>query len=467
MQGKILIVDAIATNRIVLKIKLASAYYDVLQATSVAEALKVASKEQPNLVITAFELPDADAAALCAGLAQQEQTARIPVLAIGESDDLAARKMMLSQGVQDVLVKPVPDPLLLSRVRSLIRGHHSDDEWHMRDAASRTFGMAEKHSNFASPGHIQVVSDDKGQNHIWATQLRLALRDKVSNSTMRDALQCLKGDVLPDVFVLVLTVDRKTAMDQLQLISAIRANSGTRHSGILVLQTEPDADVGAYALDLGADDLMLNGFDLEEMGLRLASILNRKRKAERLRHCVNTGLRAAIYDPLTGLYNRRYAMSELARLIENAGKSDTHFAVMLADMDHFKRINDAFGHAAGDSVLVETARRLRSQLRPIDMVARIGGEEFLLVVPGTTALDATQVAERLCKTFRDAPFIIPSSNTAVTITISIGVCMSDSLTLALPGQDDKAARLIDQADQALYAAKSRGRNCVRLVRPAA
>uniref|UniRef100_UPI0035640B54 response regulator n=1 Tax=Sulfitobacter sp. TaxID=1903071 RepID=UPI0035640B54 len=113
MQGKILIVDAIATNRIVLKIKLSSAYYTVLQATSVAEALKIASQEQPNLVITAFDLPDADAGALCAGLSKQEQTARIPILAIGESDDLNARKMMLSNGAQDVLVKPVPDPLLL------------------------------------------------------------------------------------------------------------------------------------------------------------------------------------------------------------------------------------------------------------------------------------------------------------------------------------------------------------------
>lgn len=467
MQGKILIVDAIATNRIVLKIKLSSAYYTVLQATSVAEALKIASQEQPNLVITAFDLPDADAGALCAGLSKQEQTARIPILAIGESDDLNARKMMLSNGAQDVLVKPVPDPLLLSRVRSLIREHHSDDEWHMRDAASRTFGMAEQHGSFAGPGHIQVVSDDRGMNHIWATQLRLALRDKVTNSTLRDALQCLKGDVLPDVFVLVLTDDQKAAMEQLHLISSIRANAGTRHSGILVLQTVPNAEVGANALDLGADDLMLNGFDLEELGLRLASILNRKRKAERLRHCVNKGLRAAIYDPLTGLYNRRYAFSELARLIESAGRSGPHFAVMLADMDHFKRINDAFGHAAGDSVLVETAQRLRSQLRPIDMAARIGGEEFLLVVPGTTALEATQVAERLCKTFRDTPFVIPASNTALTITISIGVCMSDSLALPLPAQDDKAAQLIDQADQALYAAKSRGRNCVRLVRPAA
>ncbi len=466
MQGKILIVDAIATNRIVLKIKFASAFYDVLQATSVFEAVQMARQARPDLVVTAFDLPDAAASDLCRQLALRPQTARIPILAIGDTADRAVRMTLLSSGAQDVLVKPVPDSLLLGRVRSLIRAHHAAEEWHLPDAASRAFGLAEAQGTFAPPGYIQMVGDDQSLNLAYASQLRGVLRDKVTISTMRDALHRLDGDGMADVFILVLAGDRKSIMLQMQLISSIRANAGTRHSGILVIQTVADAEVGANALDLGADDLMPHGFDPDELALRLAGMLDRKRRAEKLRHCVSTGLREAIYDPLTGLYNRRFALSELARLTDRAAASDRPVAVMLADMDHFKRINDAYGHAAGDAVLQETARRLRAELRPVDIAARIGGEEFLLVLPGISDRKATLMAERVCTSFRDAPFVIPS-NKAVTITISIGICMAYRPHRPTPNEADRAAHLIDQADQALYAAKSRGRNCVRLIRPAA
>jgi len=464
VQGKILIVDPIATNRIVLKTKLASAFYDVRQATSVAEALFHASRNTPDLVISAFTLSDADATALLDGLAALPKTIRIPVIAFGDSEDAALRQLFLSHGAQDVLVKPVEDTLLLSRVRSMIRLYHSTERWQMRAEASRAFGLAEAPSPFQMPGHIQLVGSDKALNHIWATQLRRAQPDHVSVCGTGDAMTCLRAHVIPDVFVLVLTQDRDAVKDQMDLISSIRANAGTRHCGIITIQTIPNAEVAANALDLGADDLMQQGFNLRELQLRLSALLTRKRQVDRIRASVDLGLREAIFDPLTGLYNRRYALAELTRQTHPANRENLPFAVMMADMDHFKSVNDRFGHAAGDAVLVETAHRLRAQLRPSDTAARLGGEEFLLLLPATSEKNATALARRLCRSFEQTPFLVPGSQTPVTVTISIGICMVTGADLHKP---DAAARLIDQADKALYAAKSRGRNCVLLSRPAA
>jgi len=464
VQGKILIVDPIATNRIVLKTKLASAFYDVRQATSVTEALFHASRDTPDLVISAFTLSDADATALLDGLAALPKANRIPVIAFGDSEDAALRQLFLSHGAQDVLVKPVEDTLLLSRVRSMIRLYHSTERWHMRAEASRAFGLADPPAPFELPGDIQVVGNDKGLNHIWATQLRHAQSHKISVCDTGDAMTCLTRAVIPDVFVLVLPQDGDAIKDQLHLISSIRANAGTRHCGIIAVQTNPNAEVAANALDLGADDLMPHGFNLRELQLRLAALLTRKRQVDRIRASVDIGLREAIFDPLTGLYNRRYALAELTRQTRTVNPKDSPFAVMMADMDHFKRINDRFGHASGDAVLVETARRLRAHLRPSDTAARLGGEEFLLLLPATSEKNATAVARRLCRSFEQTPFVIPGSQTPVTVTISIGVCMVSAADLANAAN---TAGLIDRADKALYAAKSRGRNCVLLSRPAA
>jgi len=461
VQGSILIVDAVSTNRIILKTKLSSSYYNVLQATSVREAVEMSLRNPPDLVVTALHLPDGDAAGLCESLAATPQTSHLPVLAIADAEDSAARQLVLSKGAQDVLVKPVSGTLLLSRVRSLIRARRKADEWVQRAETTRTFAFAETAGSFDLPARIEIVSDDRKRHISLAVQMRKTGHSRVTLSTFRDALQCLQNDTAPDVFVLVLNSDIRAALDQLNLISLIRANTETDGCGILIINPGSDAAVSAAALDLGADDLMQGALDQGELAMRLTGLTRRKRQVEHIQRCVDTGLREAIFDALTGLYNRRYAASELDRLTQKAATTGSSVAVMLADMDHFKSINDRFGHAAGDAVLVETARRLRALVRAEDMVARIGGEEFLLAIVNTTEADAKRLANRICKTFRDSPFRLPGISQSTTVTLSIGICMAS-------GQDVAGSNgLINQADRALYAAKHRGRNCVRFVRPAA
>ena len=164
---------------------------------------------------------------------------------------------------------------------------------------------------------------------------------------------------------------------------------------MLIHHGRGDGDTAAMALDLGANDILAEGFPSGELAIQVRTQLRRKADAARLRASVRDGLKLAVTDPLTGLYNRRYAMSHLGRIAEQAARSGRSFTVMVADIDRFKAINDTWGHAAGDSVLVQVARILPDNLRAVDLVARIGGEEFLVVMPDTEEAEARLAAERL------------------------------------------------------------------------
>ena len=137
---------------------------------------------------------------------------------------------------------------------------------------------------------------------------------------------------------------------------------------------------------------------------------------------------------------------------------------MVADLDHFKGINDRYGHAAGDSVLVQTAERLRNNLRGMDLVARIGGEEFLIVMPGTNLSNAESTAADICSDIGNRGFVVPGTPAPVHVTISIGLSIGP---MVQDGSPLSAEALMAQADRALYSAKSHGRNQVNLSRPAA
>jgi two-component system cell cycle response regulator len=160
--------------------------------------------------------------------------------------------------------------------------------------------------------------------------------------------------------------------------------------------------------------------------------------------------RLMMTDPLTGLRNFRYLSSELAREIERATRFDRPLAVLMLDLDHFKSVNDTYGHARGDSVLRELARRVSEQIREVDTLARYGGEEFVIVLPETTAQGACMLADRVCAAVRRQVFTAQGEE-PLRVTLSIGVA-------AFPVHGASAATLMRAADEALYVAKRAGRD---------
>ncbi|MEN9060269.1 diguanylate cyclase [Ponticoccus litoralis] len=206
---------------------------------------------------------------------------------------------------------------------------------------------------------------------------------------------------------------------------------------------------------MGANDILTDGPDLDELAVRLKRQIRRKRTNDRLRANMQDGLRAAVLDPLTGLFNRRYALPHLSRLSERAIAKRRPYAVLMADIDRFKWVNDVHGHAGGDAVLQVLAQRLRGTLRAADLIARWGGEEFLIAMPDADRCAALATAERLCAIMAAQPVRLPGG-ASVGLTLSIGVATP------LRSGEDQPMDLIERADDALYAAKNAGRNTVVL-----
>ncbi|MBT8473840.1 MAG: diguanylate cyclase [Alphaproteobacteria bacterium] len=253
-----------------------------------------------------------------------------------------------------------------------------------------------------------------------------------------------------DVYVIEASVSDPGA--GLRLLTELRARPQSRHAAIVIVHDVTDTETAVNALDLGASDLLELGFHPQEMALRLTIQLDRKRDADRLRETVAEGLRLAVLDPLTGLFNRRYAMAHIARTAERAAQTGKPYAVVLADIDLFKSVNDRFGHPAGDAVIAHVAQSLRNHLRPIDMVSRIGGEEFMIVIPETSPARAEATAKRLCAAVRARSAPVAGAMGGLPVTVSLGVSMG------APGERPENA--IDRADRALYAAKEAGRDKV-------
>jgi len=450
MPNPILIVDDMAVNRLILKVRLESSFHRTVQAAGGMEAVELARKERPKLILLDLNLPDISGVEVCRMLRADAQTRHIPIIIVTSSGDRVSRLRALEAGADDFLTKPLDETMLLARIRSLMRAHETAEELRLRAETFRDLGFNESASAFDMPGLVGLVSSDKDTLGQWQTALAPHLKARIQLFAPAETLAMIEGfTATPDLFVIDATrVQPRQAMG---LVADLRSRAASRHTAISVVLRRPDADTAAMALDLGANDLLTDPLDPEETALRIRMSLARKARVDRLRRQLSDGLQMAVTDPLTGLYNRRYALNHLDRIVAAAAQSGNSYAVMVMDIDRFKSVNDTFGHAAGDSVLTTVAQRLRDSLRPSDLIARIGGEEFLVVLPDVDELHARRTAERLRRAVEAAE--IPVLDTTLRVTISAG--------LALAGESgEQAAAIVARADAALLSAKAEGRNQV-------
>jgi two-component system, cell cycle response regulator len=459
MSGKILIVDDVATNRIVLKVKLGAAYYHPLMASDGAGCLRIARDEAPDLILLDHSLPDMPGIEVLRRLRADLATRDIPVVFLSSDADIASRLQALRAGADDFLQKPVDDQMLMARLRNLVRSRERGTDVEGHDPAFQVPGFAESAPEFDGPGLVALVADRPETALAWRRDLAPALpSDRIVILSPEEALaDAVQETGTADVFVLAADLNGRSG--GLRLMSELRSRPMTRSAGICIICPDMAPDGAAMAYDLGANDVVSQSFNAAELGLRLRKLIRRKRAADRMRLSVQDSLRASVIDPLTGLHNRRYAMPYLAGIAERAEMAGLPYSVLIIDLDRFKAVNDRWGHATGDAVLIEVSRRLSESLRAGDLLARIGGEEFLVGLPDTGLAEAEIIAERLCKVVH-ARAILTADGSCLPVTISIG--LAEGLRVG-----ESVTEVTDRADRALLVAKSGGRNQVTISRTAA
>jgi two-component system cell cycle response regulator len=204
---------------------------------------------------------------------------------------------------------------------------------------------------------------------------------------------------------------------------------------------------------MGINDYTVRPVDPNELLARVRTQIKRKRYTDHLRTRLEETVEMAILDPLTALHNRRYMTSHFKTLFQESAQRGKPLSLLVLDIDYFKAINDAHGHDTGDSVLREFAARVRRNIRGIDLACRLGGEEFVVVMPDTDLSKAYLVGERLRQCIAASPFQAGERIGMLDVTASVGVA-------ALEYGDDTPELILKRADQALYCAKRDGRNRV-------
>jgi diguanylate cyclase (GGDEF)-like protein len=236
--------------------------------------------------------------------------------------------------------------------------------------------------------------------------------------------------------------------DGLEVCRRVRAE-GQHYIYVILLTSRDRREDRMAGLDAGADDFLTKPLDAVELRARLRSGERVVTLQQRLLDIQEALRHEATHDHLTGLWNRRMMLDHLERERSRAGRNHRSFAVAIADLDHFKQINDLHGHAVGDAVLKSAAARMRAVLRDYDAIGRYGGEEFLIVMPERTVPEAVSIVERARVAVGAEP--IDAGSATVHVSLSVGVAWSGTAA-------EDGAALIHAADEALYRAKAAGRN---------
>ena len=461
MPGRVLVVDDVAPNIRLLEAKLSAEYFDVISAANGSDALRLAANDSPDLILLDVMMPGMDGFETCRRLKADATTHHIPIVMVTALSDASDRVRGLEAGADDFLTKPVNDIALFARVRSLIRLKTMTDELRLREETSHQLGLMLGVGSEAVDvrrASVLIVED----NSIDIANIREVLQiDSDDIETATTAAAGLEA-VRSGAHDIVITSLGLNGGDALRFCSQLRAQEKSRQLPILLVAEEDEIQRVAKAMDIGVNDYLLKPIDRNELLARVRTQIRRRRYQDRLRENYQQSLSLALTDSLTGLYNRRYLYSHLKGLTVRSGDSHKDMSILLMDIDYFKQVNDQHGHSAGDAVLRELAERIMKNVRNFDLVARLGGEEFVIVMPDADRSIAERVAERLRARISGEVFHAPAEDVDIPISVSIGIATK---------QDDEEwaqvdpTELLRRADIALYAAKNAGRNTVRLYDP--
>lgn len=453
MTARVLVVDDLLPNIKLLEARLTAEYFDVLTSTNGPEAIEACKAGLCDIVLLDIMMPGMDGFEVCTRLKADPTTSHIPVVMVTALDQAADRVRGLDCGADDFLTKPVDEVALIARVKSLSRLKVTMDELRSRAAASARLGRSDPFVNASAAdgnhGRVLLVDDRMASSDRIVASLRGHQAVDVETNPQEALFRAAENP-----YDLVIVSLGLTNYDGLRLCSQLRSLERTRGLPLLTIADLEDRPKVLRGLDLGVNDYLMRPIDRNELIARVRTQVRRKRYADSLRDNVEQAIEMAVVDGLTGLHNRRYFDMNLTALLDQAAQEAKPLSLLVLDIDFFKRINDTYGHDSGDEILRALAGRIRRAVRSVDLVCRLGGEEFVIVMPDTSLEVAARVAERVRRAVEAEPFNVKEGQQAIPVTISIGA--------ADRGADANPDFIYKSADKALYESKTSGRNKVSL-----
>lgn len=443
---KILVVDDSATLRHIVRKELEAGGYLVVEAEDGISAITEAVNHLPDLITMDIDMPNLNGFESCKKMGESHYArhvsrsagGRVPIVFVTAKDTMEERRRGFELGAADFITKPFAKGEVLEAANKILK------------PGKRLSGLT-----------ALVVDDSETARAITGDILAREGLSIIECEDGTDAFALLENE--PSRIDIVITDFDMPKMTGGELCRKLREELRLGDIPIIFLTAIPDRSNLLEVFKAGATDYLVKPFVIEELVARVTTHLERGRLTRRLRETIaslqqaNDEIRAlSRTDPLTGCFNRAFLTEHLPSEIVKARRYRHPLSILIIDIDHFKIINDTFGHQAGDKVLVRFADCLsRSIRRNVDWVARYGGEEFLIVLP-ETGLDTAQVtAQRLRAAIEE--MVIGVKDRQVTLTASFGVTGFTSLT---PDEKCGLDLLIDHADSLLYRAKNEGRNRV-------
>ena len=453
MTANILVVDDIDQNIRLMEAKLVSEYYTVYTATSGKQALDILKRYKIDVVLLDCMMPEMDGFETCKLIKSNPDTTHIPVVIVTALSEMEDRVHGLEVGADEFLTKPVDDISLFARIKSLVRIKYIIDELKLRNDTNIELGVrtVDLYQDF-SRSNIIVIDDDVVEaKHI--TNVLNQLTDNIRVISDGNMIYTLLSDGFkPDATIISCQLD---SQDPLRLLASLTADEHIGYSSIMMLTEEDKIAMVNKALDMGASDYLLVPIERSELVARVKTQLRKKYYQDALREDLEQGMNLAIKDGLSGLYNRRYFDKHLPRIVAKAEKENLKLYLMMIDLDHFKDVNDKYGHLVGDQVIKVVSSIIASNVRVEDTIARYGGEEFVVIIYDISEDHILNIADRLKSAVAEYPFKLPDTENTLTQTISMG------LTEYHIGEP--CLSFLERADKALYKAKHAGRNQVVVI----
>ena len=453
MSGRILVVDDIEANVRLLEARLMAEYFQVLTASNGRDALEICANGECDVVLLDVMMPEMDGFEVCRRLKADPRTMHLPVVMVTALDQLDDRVQGLNAGADDFFTKPVNDLALVTRVKSLVRLKMLTDELRLRATTGQEISVQELmaqslHAAEAEKAKVLVVDDKPSSYERIVKYLSAENRITLVSDPKEALLKAADNDF--DTAIISLSL---ADMDALRLCAQLKSLEKTRMLPLLIVSEIDQEQKVIRALDMGVNDYVRRPVDRNEILARVRTQVRRKRFNLLLRDSVQQTIEMAVTDALTGLNNRRYLDNHLPGMIEKAQTRNAPLSLIICDIDHFKQVNDNHGHDVGDEVIAEFARRIKKNVRNIDLACRFGGEEFVVAMPETDMKTARIVAERIRNEVSVHPFVVDQGGKQLAITVSLGVATLESA-------DDTPESLLKRADVGLYQAKRGGRNMV-------